>query len=154
VKTAGDSLREWLDVAGIIEGALFRQTPKGGKRIGERITGQAYYDIVKQAIAPIGLDASKFGSHSMRSDWITTAGWLLLDQRPVQLPEIAVLEKPADQIASKVRSRSRTGSRSPALAKVMLPATSRAAGSLRSTNPNSFSTPSNASTRILASVAR
>jgi hypothetical protein len=28
---------------------------------------------VKQAIAAIGLDASKFGSHSMRSGWITTA---------------------------------------------------------------------------------
>jgi site-specific recombinase XerC len=27
-------LREWLDAAGITEGALFRQVPKGGKRVG------------------------------------------------------------------------------------------------------------------------
>jgi hypothetical protein len=33
---------------------------------GDRITGQAYY-VVKQAIAALGADASKFGSHSMRS---------------------------------------------------------------------------------------
>lgn len=50
-------LRKWLDVAGITEGALFRQ-PKGGKRVGGRITGKTYYDLVKQAIAPIGIDAS------------------------------------------------------------------------------------------------
>jgi hypothetical protein len=61
-------LREWLDAAGIIEGALFRQLPKGGKRVGDRLGGSAYYDVIKQGIAGIGLDGSKFGSHSMRSD--------------------------------------------------------------------------------------
>jgi site-specific recombinase XerC len=66
-------LREWLDAAGIIEGALFRQVPKGGKRIGGRLGGRAYYEVIKSGIAGIGLDASKFGSHSMRSGWISTA---------------------------------------------------------------------------------
>jgi integrase len=65
--------RQWLDVAGITESALFRQTAQSRKRVGDRITGQAYYDVVKQAIAAIGLDASKFGSHSMRSGWTSTA---------------------------------------------------------------------------------
>jgi hypothetical protein len=63
----------WLDAAGITEGALFRQTLKGGQRVGAPISGQAYYDVVKQGIAAIGLDTSKFGSHSMRSGWISTA---------------------------------------------------------------------------------
>jgi site-specific recombinase XerC len=66
-------LREWLDAAGIIEGALFRQLPKGGKRIGGRLGGRAYYEVIKQGIAGIGLDASKYGSHLMRSGWISTA---------------------------------------------------------------------------------
>ena len=60
-------LREWLDGAGITEGALFRQVPKGGKRVGARLSGRAYYDVIKQGIAGLGLDATKYGSHSMRS---------------------------------------------------------------------------------------
>jgi hypothetical protein len=36
-------------------------------------TGSQYYEVIKQGIAGIGLDASKFGSHSMRSGWISTA---------------------------------------------------------------------------------
>jgi integrase len=66
-------LREWLDAAGIIEGALFQQVPKGGKGIGGRLGGRAYYEVIKQGIAGIGLNASKYGSHSMRSGWISTA---------------------------------------------------------------------------------
>jgi hypothetical protein len=65
-------LREWLNAAGIIEGAPFRQVPKGGERVGDRLGGRAYHDVIKQGIAG-GLDASKFGSHSMRSGWISTA---------------------------------------------------------------------------------
>jgi site-specific recombinase XerC len=66
-------LREWLDAAGITEGALFRQVPKGGKRVGERLGGRGYYDVVKRGVAAIGLDARKYGSHSLRSGWISTA---------------------------------------------------------------------------------
>jgi site-specific recombinase XerC len=48
-------LREWLDAAGITEGALFRQVPKGGKCIGDRLGGRAYYEVIKQGIAGIEL---------------------------------------------------------------------------------------------------
>jgi hypothetical protein len=47
--------------------------PKGGERGGDRVGGRAYYDVIKQGIAGIGLDAAKFGSHSMPSGWISTA---------------------------------------------------------------------------------
>jgi hypothetical protein len=47
-------LREWLDVAGISSGALFRQTPKGGKRVGQRITEQAYYDSSSRPLPTSG----------------------------------------------------------------------------------------------------
>jgi hypothetical protein len=52
---------------------VFRACPKGCKRPGDRIAGRTYYDVVKDGIAAIGLDAKKFGSHSMRAGWITTA---------------------------------------------------------------------------------
>jgi integrase len=66
-------VREWLDAAGIVGGALFRKVPKGSKCIGGRLGGRAYYDVIKSGIAGVGLDASKFGSHSMRWGWISTA---------------------------------------------------------------------------------
>jgi hypothetical protein len=47
--------------------------PRDGERVGDRLGGRAYYDVIKQGIAGIGLDASKFGSHSMRSGWLSTA---------------------------------------------------------------------------------
>ncbi len=49
--------------AGSAEGALFRQVPKGW----------TYYDVIETGIAGIALDARKFGSHPMRSGWISTA---------------------------------------------------------------------------------
>jgi hypothetical protein len=56
--------------------------------------------------------------------------------------------------ASNVSSRNRTGSRSPAWAKVTRwLATTCATGSLRSANPKSFNAPSNASTRTAPSTA-
>ncbi len=42
---------------------------EGGSGLGSR----AYYDVIKQGIACIGLDASKFDTHSMRSGSISTA---------------------------------------------------------------------------------
>jgi hypothetical protein len=73
----GRLLRDWLDGAGLTEGALFRQVAKGGKRVGARLGGRAYYVVINQGVAAIGLDASKFGSHSMRSGWISTAANML-----------------------------------------------------------------------------
>jgi hypothetical protein len=66
-------LQEWLDAAGTTDGAPFREVPKGGKRVGGRLSGCGYYDVVKQGIGGIGPDASKYGSHSMRSGCISTA---------------------------------------------------------------------------------
>jgi site-specific recombinase XerC len=85
-------LREWLDAAGIIEGALFRHVPKGGKRIGGRLGGRAYYEVIKRGIAGIGLDASKFGGHSMRSAWISTAARNGVQRTGATSPRVAVMD--------------------------------------------------------------
>jgi hypothetical protein len=36
------------DAAGIIKGALFRQVPKGGERVGDRLGGQAWPGILRR----------------------------------------------------------------------------------------------------------
>jgi hypothetical protein len=91
------------------------------------------------------------------------AGWLIYSrwvaQKPVMRdrniwPGIAARNRRRSiRTARTVRSRSLTGSRSPALAIDMrCLATTKASGSLRSTT-NFFSAPSNASTRISVSLA-
>jgi len=72
-RSARQASEEWPDAAGITQGALLRQVPKGGKRVGGRLGGRAYYDVIKSGIAGIGLDASEYGSHSMRAGRISIA---------------------------------------------------------------------------------
>ncbi len=78
-------LRDWLDAAGITEGAVFRPVSRSGRvrtaRVAAssegaappRLTTQAVADIVKRYATAAGLDASTFGAHSLRAGYITTA---------------------------------------------------------------------------------
>jgi hypothetical protein len=43
-------LQEWLDGAGITEGALFRQVPKGDKRVDTRLGGRVYYEAFRRDV--------------------------------------------------------------------------------------------------------
>jgi site-specific recombinase XerD len=86
-------VREWLDVAGITDGPVFRPVSRsgrvrkvsqtasvsGGRVLAQvepkppRLTTQAVADIIKKYTAAAGLDASTFGAHSLRAGYITTA---------------------------------------------------------------------------------
>jgi site-specific recombinase XerD len=69
-------VREWLDAAGIVEGAVFRPVSRSGNvRQGEgvRLTTRAVGDIIKGYCVAAGLDASTFGAHSLRAGYITSA---------------------------------------------------------------------------------
>lgn len=73
-------LRDWLDAAGITEGAVFRPVSRSGRvravanlATPPRLTTQAVADIVKRYATAAGLDASTFGAHSLRAGYITTA---------------------------------------------------------------------------------
>ncbi|TNC05167.1 integrase [Methylobacterium terricola] len=86
-------LRDWLDAAGITEGAVFRPVSRSGRVRGAamaslaenphkssdqvavppRLTTQAVANIVKRYATAVGLDASTFGAHSLRAGYITTA---------------------------------------------------------------------------------
>jgi integrase len=67
------AVKAWLDAAGITEGPIFRPVRKGGAVRDRRLTAKSVNDIVKASAASVGLDASNFGAHSLRSGFLTSA---------------------------------------------------------------------------------
>lgn len=66
-------LREWLDASGIDEGPIFRGILRNDKAKNSALNGREVARIVKRAIRSIGLDPAKFGGHSLRAGYVTTA---------------------------------------------------------------------------------
>ena len=74
-------VREWLDAAGIVSGAVFRPVSRSGRvrksanlaEIAPRLTDRSVANILQNYCAAAGLDASTFGAHSLRAGYITTA---------------------------------------------------------------------------------
>lgn len=67
------TLRTRLDSAGIEEGAVFRHVDRHGRLLGERISGRAAAERVKRACREAGLEAERYGGHSLRAGLITSA---------------------------------------------------------------------------------
>jgi integrase len=67
------SLQDWLEKSGITEGPLFRPVNRFGKMASIRLSGAAVGEIVKRYAAAVGLDASEFAGHSLRSGLATSA---------------------------------------------------------------------------------
>jgi integrase len=67
------SLQDWLERSGITEGPLFRPINRHGKMASTRLSAAAVGEIVKKYAAAVGLDASEFAGHSLRSGLATSA---------------------------------------------------------------------------------
>jgi integrase len=67
------AIRDYIAAAGITEGRLFRSIAKGGKRIGTSLSAQAVANVVKAAMASLGLDPAKYAGHSLRAGFVTSA---------------------------------------------------------------------------------
>jgi integrase len=67
------TLRAWLDAAGIESGAIFRHVDRHGRLLGARISGRAAAERVKRACQAAGLEARRYGGHSLRAGLITSA---------------------------------------------------------------------------------
>jgi site-specific recombinase XerD len=65
-------LEAWLAASGISEGALFRRIDRHGNILG-RLTPQSIRLIVKKCCGKVGLDPDKYGAHSLRSGFCSTA---------------------------------------------------------------------------------
>lgn len=80
---AAIALQDWLDAAGITEGAIFRRLWK--RRVGPALSPAAVGEIVQRRARLAGLDGD-FGGHSLRSGFVTEAS-----RQGVALPAIMQL---------------------------------------------------------------
>ena len=68
----GRSLEDWLAASHISEGPLFRRIDRHANILG-RLTSQSVRLIVKDCCKKVGLDPDKYGAHSLRSGFCSTA---------------------------------------------------------------------------------
>lgn len=66
------SMEDWLGASGITTGAIFRAIDRHGNIKG-RITPQSVRLIVRKCCEGVGLDPDKYGAHSLRSGFCSTA---------------------------------------------------------------------------------
>ncbi len=67
------ALQDWLAQCGFTEGPLYRPIDRFGKVASMRLSAAAVADIVKRYAAAVGLKASDFAGHSLRSGLATSA---------------------------------------------------------------------------------
>jgi integrase len=67
------ALAAWLAAAGLSRGPLFRSIDRHG-RLGRSLSDRAVALIVQRRAALAGFDPRRFGGHSLRSGFVTTAG--------------------------------------------------------------------------------
>ncbi len=70
------TLQQWLEVAKIAEGPVFRAVNRHGVISGSALTPQAVALIVKERAKAVGLDPAKYAGHSLRSGLVTSAAQL------------------------------------------------------------------------------
>jgi integrase len=67
------SVRDWIERAGIVSGAVFRSLSRTGKMGSERLSPQAVALVLKQYAKRIGLDPELISGHSLRAGLVTSA---------------------------------------------------------------------------------
>jgi integrase len=67
------SIKAWLNAAALTAGPLFRRVTVGGRTGAAALDPGSIARIVKRAAGRVGLDASRFSGHSLRSGLATAA---------------------------------------------------------------------------------
>jgi integrase len=67
------ALKAWLDASGITTGAVFRAIDRHGKMSEKRLSDRSVARIVQRAAERAGLDPKRYGGHSLRAGFVTTA---------------------------------------------------------------------------------
>jgi integrase len=67
------ALKEWLTLAGIAAGPLFRSVNRHDQVRKQGLRPQAVATIIKQVITKTGRDPKDYSGHSLRAGYVTTA---------------------------------------------------------------------------------
>ena len=70
------ALHEWLDVAGITEGPVFRPVNRHGVIADVALSAQTVALVVKERAKAVGLDPERYAGHSLRAGLVTSAAQL------------------------------------------------------------------------------
>lgn len=65
------ALNAWIEVGPKGPGPLFCSISRGDKLLGKRLSPKDISRVVKDAVASVGLDAKRYGAHSLRSGIVT-----------------------------------------------------------------------------------
>ena len=77
------SLKNWLDVAKINSGALFRRFSKGSRLSEKRLTDQTVALLIKEYLQLAGIDNKNYSGHSLRSGFATSAAESGAEERSI-----------------------------------------------------------------------
>lgn len=78
------AVKEWIELAYIDEGPLFRSVNKHGHVLQTRLTDQVVANVVKRSLLSAGKSARKFAAHSLRAGLITQAAIAGVSERAIQ----------------------------------------------------------------------
>lgn len=78
------AVRNWLDVSGITEGALFRAVNRHGQVQPGQLGDKPVATVVKRSLTAAGFDPKNFAGHSLRSGFATMAALAGSSERDIQ----------------------------------------------------------------------
>lgn len=65
------AVRQWLELAGIAEGAVFRKVTKGNRAATTALHPESANSLVQEAVRRAGIDPAPFSAHSLRAGFVT-----------------------------------------------------------------------------------
>ena len=77
------SLTNWIDIARINSGALFRRFSKGSRLTEKRLTDQTVALLIKEYLQLAGIDNKNYSGHSLRSGFATSAAESGAEERSI-----------------------------------------------------------------------
>jgi len=77
------SLKNWINIARINSGALFRRFSKGSRLTEKRLTDQTVALLIKEYLQLAGIDSKNYSGHSLRSGFATSAAESGAEERSI-----------------------------------------------------------------------